>query len=56
MAATTETTAGAAPTVGVVDRLREAFGRLESRQKMILAAAIAAIEFARGEAHGTSVL
>ncbi|MFO1403858.1 MAG: flagellar basal-body MS-ring/collar protein FliF [Azonexus sp.] len=43
MAATTETTAGAAPTVGVVDRLREAFGRLESRQKMILAAAIAAI-------------
>ena len=43
MAATTETTAGAAPTVGALDRLREALGRLDSRQKMMFAAAIAAI-------------
>ena len=43
MAATTDTTAGAAPTVGALDRLREALGRLDSRQKMMFAAALAAI-------------
>ena len=43
MAATTETLAGDAPAQAPLDRLREAFGRLNSQQKMLLMVAIAAV-------------
>lgn len=43
MAATTETTAGRAPAASVIDRLRDALGRLNSQQKMMLVVGIAAI-------------
>lgn len=43
MAATTETTAGTAPPENPVERLREAFNRLNGQQKIGLAVAIAAI-------------
>lgn len=43
MAATTETTAGAVPTSKALDRLREALGRLNNQQKMLLMVAVAAI-------------
>ncbi|UCV27652.1 flagellar M-ring protein FliF [Ferribacterium limneticum] len=43
MAATTETTAGNAPEGNPVDRLREAFNRLGSQQKIVLMVAIAAL-------------
>ena len=43
MAATTDTTAGTAPAATVVERLREALGRLNSQQKMMLMVGIAAI-------------
>jgi flagellar M-ring protein FliF len=42
MAATTETTAGTAPVGNPVDRLREAFDRLGSQQKIVFMVAIAA--------------
>ncbi len=43
MAATTDTTAGAPPADKAMERLREALGRLDTRQKVLLAAALAAI-------------
>jgi flagellar M-ring protein FliF len=43
MAATTETTAGSAPVGNPVDRLREAFNRLGSQQKIVFMVAIAAV-------------
>ncbi len=43
MAATTETTAGTAPAANPADRLRDAFNRLGSQQKIVLMVAIAAI-------------
>uniref|UniRef100_Q47I02 Flagellar M-ring protein n=1 Tax=Dechloromonas aromatica (strain RCB) TaxID=159087 RepID=Q47I02_DECAR len=43
MAATTETTAGTAPEQNPVDRLREAFNRLGSQQKIVFMVAIAAL-------------
>ncbi len=43
MAATTETTAGSAPATNPVERLREAFNRLGSQQKIVFMVAIAAI-------------
>src|SRR5574343_1553220 len=43
MAATTETTAGSTPLGNPVDRLREAFDRLGSQQKIALMVAIAAL-------------
>src|SRR5574343_1908789 len=43
MAATTETTAGNAPAANPAERLRDAFNRLGSQQKIIFMVAIAAI-------------
>ena len=43
MAATTETTAGSPPATNPVERLRDAFNRLSSQQKIIFMVAIAAI-------------
>ncbi len=43
MAATTETLAGDAPAATPLDRLREAFGRLNNQQKVLLMVAIAAV-------------
>ena len=43
MAATTETTAGSAPAGNPVERLREAFDRLGSQQKIVFMVAIAAL-------------
>ncbi|MCH2222187.1 MAG: flagellar basal body M-ring protein FliF, partial [Dechloromonas sp.] len=43
MAATTETTAGTAPGANPADRLRDAFNRLGSQQKIVLMVALAAI-------------
>lgn len=43
MAATTETTAGSAPDLNPVERLREAFNRLGNQQKILFMVAIAAI-------------
>lgn len=43
MAATTETTAGSAPVTNPVDRLRDAFNRLGSQQKIVFMVAVAAI-------------
>jgi flagellar M-ring protein FliF len=43
MAATTETTAGTAPEQNPVERLREAFNRLGSQQKIVFMVAIAAL-------------
>lgn len=43
MAATTETTAGTAPDINPVERLREAFNRLGNQQKIIFMVAAAAI-------------
>src|SRR5574343_89296 len=43
MAATTETTAGSEPAANPVERLREAFNRLGSQQKIVFMVAIAAI-------------
>ena len=43
MAATTETTAGNAPAANPVERLREAFNRLGSQQKIVFMVAVAAI-------------
>ncbi len=43
MAATTETTAGTAPGANPADRLRDAFNRLGSQQKIVLMVAVAAI-------------
>eukprot|EP00825_Cyclidium_porcatum_P030539 TRINITY_DN3233_c0_g1_i3.p1 TRINITY_DN3233_c0_g1~~TRINITY_DN3233_c0_g1_i3.p1 ORF type:complete len:210 (-),score=23.21 TRINITY_DN3233_c0_g1_i3:62-691(-) len=43
MAATTETTAGTTPEGNPVDRLREAFNRLGSQQKIVFMVAVAAL-------------
>lgn len=43
MAATTDTTAGTTPGTNPLDRLREAFNRLNEQQKMLLMVAVAAI-------------
>ena len=43
MSATTETTAGSPPATNPVERLRDAFNRLSSQQKIIFMVAIAAI-------------
>lgn len=43
MAATTETTAGTAPAGNPVERLRDAFNRLNSQQKLVFMIAVAAV-------------